>query len=33
MSQYGANEMAKQGKSCEEILLHYFPDTVLENDG
>jgi stage II sporulation protein D len=30
MSQYGANEMAKQGKSCEEILLHYFKGTVLE---
>lgn len=29
MSQYGANEMAKQGRGCEEILLHYFKDTVL----
>ena len=24
MSQHGANEMAKQGSGCEEILLHYF---------
>ena len=24
MSQYGANAMAKEGKSCEEILTHYF---------
>lgn len=29
MSQYGANEMAKLGKSCEEILLHYFSGTTL----
>jgi stage II sporulation protein D len=29
MSQYGANEMAKQGKSSEEILLHYFPYTII----
>ncbi|MCD7741695.1 MAG: stage II sporulation protein D [Ruminococcus sp.] len=29
MSQYGANEMAKSGSLCEEILLHYFPNTVL----
>ncbi|MBQ1903819.1 MAG: stage II sporulation protein SpoIID, partial [Ruminococcus sp.] len=24
MSQLGANEMAKQGKTCEQILTHYF---------
>ena len=24
MSQYGANAMAKEGYSCEEILEHYF---------
>ncbi len=29
MSQYGANEMAKKGSSYAEILLHYYPDTVL----
>lgn len=29
MSQYGADRMAKDGASCEEILLHYFPNTVL----
>lgn len=29
MSQLGANEMAKQGKSCEEILTHYFTDCKL----
>jgi stage II sporulation protein D len=29
MSQYGANEMAKKGSSFGEILLHYYPDTVL----
>lgn len=29
MSQYGANEMAKSGKSFEEILLHYYPGTQL----
>lgn len=29
MSQFGANEMAKQGHSCAEILLHYFPGTTL----
>lgn len=30
MSQYGANAMAKEGCSFEEILLHYYPDTVLQ---
>lgn len=31
MSQFGANEMAKQGESCADILLHYFPGTTLSN--
>ncbi len=29
MSQYGANEMAKEGKSYQEILTHYYPGTEL----
>ena len=29
MSQYGANAMAQEGKSCEEILTHYFVGTVI----
>ncbi|WP_164984893.1 SpoIID/LytB domain-containing protein [Ammoniphilus sp. CFH 90114] len=29
MSQYGANEMAKQGKKVEEILAFYYPGTSL----
>lgn len=29
MSQYGANAMAAQGSSYEEILAHYYPDTEL----
>lgn len=29
MSQYGADFMARQGKSCEEILAHYYPKTEL----
>lgn len=29
LSQYGANEMAKQGKDYEAILSHYFPGTTL----
>lgn len=29
MSQYGADFMARQGKSCEEILSHYYPHTKL----
>ncbi len=29
MSQYGANEMAKNGASYKEILAHYYPDTTL----
>lgn len=30
MSQQGANSMAAMGKTCEEILAHYFPNTRLE---
>ena len=30
MSQNGANTMAKEGKSYEEILKHFYPDTGLE---
>ena len=29
MSQYGANVMAKNGLNCEEILSHYYPNTIL----
>lgn len=29
MSQYGANDLAKSGKTCEEILQHYYPGTRL----
>ena len=29
MSQYGANAMAQEGKTCEEILTHYFAGTVI----
>lgn len=29
MSQHGADAMARNGKSCEEILSHYFPNTEL----
>lgn len=29
MSQYGANEMAKNGSNWEEILSYYYPDTVI----
>ncbi len=29
LSQYGAQAMASDGKSCEEILSHYFPGTKL----
>lgn len=32
MSQTGANAMAKQGKTYEEILLHYYPNTVLQKN-
>lgn len=31
MSQYGANEMAKNGSSYEEILKHYYPGIEIEN--
>lgn len=31
MSQYGANYMAKDGKTYEEILSHYFPHTTLKD--
>ncbi|MCD7981145.1 MAG: SpoIID/LytB domain-containing protein [Clostridiales bacterium] len=31
MSQYGADGMAKAGKSCEEILETFFPGTVIIN--
>lgn len=30
MSQYGANGMAKEGYSYQEILLHYYPNTQLK---
>ena len=29
MSQYGANSLATEGKSAEEILLHYYKDCVI----
>ena len=29
MSQYGANAMAESGSSWQEILQHYYPDTIL----
>jgi len=29
MSQYGADFMARQGKSCKQILAHYYPETEL----
>lgn len=31
MSQYGANEMAKNGSSYEEILKHYYPGVEIKN--
>lgn len=31
MSQYGANEMAKQGKSYKKILKYYYPKTTILN--
>lgn len=31
LSQYGANEMAKKGKTYNEILQHYFPGTIITN--
>lgn len=32
MSQYGANEMAKDGSSAAEILMHYFPGTEIKTE-
>ena len=29
MSQYGANEMAKKGNTYDEILLHYYKNSVI----
>ena len=31
LSQWGALEMAKQGKNYREILAHYYPGTILKN--
>ena len=31
MSQYGANEMAKSGYNCEEILKYYYQNTEISN--
>lgn len=31
MSQYGADKMAQDGKSCSEILYHYYPGTKIAN--
>ncbi|MSD06347.1 stage II sporulation protein D, partial [Eubacterium sp. am_0171] len=33
MSQWPANEMAKEGKSCEEILQNFFEGTNLADGG
>ena len=33
MSQYGANEMAKNGKTYDEILLHYYTGVIIETIG
>ncbi len=30
LSQYGANELAKQGKNCREILTYYYTDVKIE---
>lgn len=30
MSQYGANCLAEQGRSCEEIIQHYYPGTRIQ---
>ncbi|SFD23416.1 stage II sporulation protein D [Ruminococcus albus] len=32
MSQYGANSMAENGSSCEEILAHYFKNCTLKDE-
>lgn len=31
MSQYGANLMAKEGKTYDEILAHYYTDSIIKN--
>lgn len=31
MSQYGANDLAKEGRNFKEILAHYYPGTVIQN--
>ena len=31
MCQWGAKEMAVQGKSCQEILNYYYPVTEIKN--
>jgi len=33
LSQWGALEMARQGKNYREILSHYYPGTILKNSG
>ncbi len=33
LSQYGARKMAQEGKSCEEILAHYYTGTKIEKLG
>lgn len=30
LSQFGANQLSMSGKNYEEILMHYFPNTVIE---
>ncbi len=32
MSQYGADYMARQGSTWQEILMHYYPGTEINND-
>ena len=31
LSQYGANELAKEGKNYQEILRYYYTDVTLED--
>ena len=31
MSQYGANELAKEGSGWQEILTHYYSNATIEN--
>ena len=33
MSQYGANAMAKEGKTYREILANYYAGTTITQDG